>query len=99
MNILYKESFVKEITDIWDFIALDSPERATRFVSEIERKIQNIPSLPYIYRKSIYFDNENIRDMVYKGYIVVYKIDVPNQSIIILGINKYKHTIEELKAT
>ena len=65
MNILYRESFIKEITDVWDFIALDSPSRATIFVNEIEQKIQNISSLPYIYRKSICFDNENIRDIIH----------------------------------
>ena len=97
MKIIYRESFIKEITDIWDFIALDSSNRATQFVNEIEQKIQDLPSLPLIYRKSIYFDAENIRDMIHKGYVVVYKIDTANESIIILGINKYKQTIEELR--
>ena len=95
MNIQYRKGFIKEITDIWDFIALDSSNRATSFINEIEQKIQTIPSLPYMYRKSIYFDDETIRDMVYKGYAVVYKIDTANQKIIILGINKYKQTIKE----
>ncbi len=98
MNIQYRESFIKEITDIWDFIAQDSSNRATNFLNEIEQKIQTIPSLPYMYRKSIYFDDENIRDMIHKGYVVVYKIDAAHDSIIILGINKYKQTIEELTA-
>ena len=51
-----------------------------------------------MYRKSIYFDDENISDMIHKGYVVVYKIDAAHDSIIILGINKYKQTIEELTA-
>ncbi len=97
MSIQYREGFIKEITDLWDFIAQDSSNRATHFVNEIEQKIQTIPSLPYMYRKSIYFDDENIRDMIHKGYVVVYKIDNANDSIIILGINKYKQTIEELR--
>ncbi len=97
MKINYREGFVKEITDIWDFIALDSSNRATQFVNEIEQKIQALPSLPYIYRKSIYFDDDNIRDMIHKGYAVVYKIDITKQQIIVLGINKYKQTIEELR--
>jgi len=96
LNILYKDAFIKEITDIWDFIAQDSSNRASNFTNEIEQKIKDIPSLPYMYRKSIYFDNENIRDMIYKGYAIVYKIDARNQKIIILGINKYKQSIEAL---
>ena len=98
MKIIYREGFIKEIMDIWNFIALDNSNRATQFVNEIEQKIQDLPSLPLIYRKSIYFDDEDIRDMIHKGYVVVYKIDTSNKSIIILGINKYKQTIEELRS-
>jgi plasmid stabilization system protein ParE len=83
------------MTDIWDFIALDSPDRATQFIDEIRQKIENIPPLPYMYRKSIYFDDNNIRDMIHKGYIVAYKIDTARQNIIILGINKYGETITD----
>jgi plasmid stabilization system protein ParE len=96
LNIQYREGFLNEITSIWDFIALDSPSRATAFVSKIEQKIQNIPSLPYMYRKSIYFDDENIRDMIHQGYVLVCKIDIVSKRIVILGIKKYKQTIEEL---
>jgi hypothetical protein len=48
-----------------------------------------------MYRKSIYFDDNNIRDMIHKGYIVAYKIDTARQNIIILGINKYGETITD----
>jgi len=95
LNIEYRKGFLNEIISIWDFIALDSPNRATDFVNKIEQKIQDIPLLPYMHRKSIYFDDENIREMIHQGYVVVYKIDNTNKSIIILGIMKYKQTIEE----
>lgn len=96
MRILYKESFVSEITSIWDFISLDSKDRANIFINEVQEKIQDIPSFPYMNRKSIYFDDDKIRDMIHKGYIIVYKIDNSNQSITIVGINKYKQNIEDL---
>jgi hypothetical protein len=47
--------------------------------------------MPYKYRKSIYFDNEDIRDMIFKGYITVYKIN--QNQIVIVGISKYKDGI------
>ena len=31
--------------------------------------------MPYACRKSIFFDREDIRDLVFKGYIIVYKVD------------------------
>ena len=44
--------------------------------------------MPYGNRKSIFFDRDNIRDLVYKGYVIVYKIDDKNERIeIITGGN------------
>lgn len=94
MTILYKESFIKELTTIWDFIALDSPLRANEFTHSLRKKIEILPQSPYMYRKSIYFDDEMLRDLIYKGYVVVYKINFDNNAIIILGINKYKKMIK-----
>lgn len=94
MKILYNENFTQELTTIWDFIALDSPYRANKFTQSLRKKIEILPESPYMYRKSIYFDDETLRDLVHKGYIIVYKIDHSNDRIVILGINKYKKTIK-----
>jgi hypothetical protein len=42
---------------------------------------------PYMYRVSVYADDENVRDMVFKGYTVVYEID--GNIIIVLDIFKW----------
>ena len=94
MKILYNENFVKALSTIWDFIALDSQQRANEFAQSLRKKIEILPESPYMYRKSIYFDDDTLRDLVYKGYVVVYKINFDNNSIVILGINKYKKTIK-----
>ena len=94
MKILYNENFVKALSTIWDFIALDSQQRANEFAQSLRKKIEILPESPYMYRKSIYFDDDTLRDLVHKGYIVVYKIDNSNARIVILGINKYKKTIK-----
>ncbi|EAJ4425079.1 TPA: type II toxin-antitoxin system RelE/ParE family toxin, partial [Campylobacter jejuni] len=39
-------------------------------------------------RKSLSFDNENIRDLIFKGYIIPYLIDKSKNEIVILGIYK-----------
>jgi len=38
------------------------------------------------YKQSIYFDDENLRDMIFKGYTVVYKIDIQKDNIRIADI-------------
>jgi toxin ParE1/3/4 len=94
LKILYNENFVKSLSTIWDFIALDAQQRANEFAQSLRKKIETLPKSPYMYRKSIYFDDDTLRDLVHKGYVVVYKIDNANDRIVILGINKYKKTIK-----
>jgi hypothetical protein len=40
--------------------------------------------MPYKYRKSYYYNDERIRDMVFRGYTIIYKIS--GEFIIIVEI-------------
>jgi len=90
LKIIYDPKFVNNFNKIWDFIANDSILRAKNFKEELKAKIEDLPHMPYKFRKSIYFDNEEIRDMIFKGYVLPYKIDKKENKLIILGITKYK---------
>jgi len=67
-----------------EFIALDNIQRALKFYDEVILRILEIPNFPYAYRKKD--DDENLRELIYKGYTVPFEIDRENQKIIILGI-------------
>lgn len=49
-------------------------------------KIQNIPNNPYACRKKENAIDENVRELIYKGYTIPFEIDNEKQKIIILGI-------------
>ena len=86
MKIRVKDSFISRLSQQVDYIAKDSPPRARKFKNDINNIIPN----PYKHRKSIYFENENIRDLIYKGYTIVFYIN-PNEHIIdIFGFIKYQ---------
>ncbi len=40
-----------------------------------------------MYRQSFYYDNEAYRDLTFKGYITIYKIDETDMSIKVLDKN------------
>ena len=75
MRLKISKSFKDKLNDQVEFIAKDTPSAARKFKSEIVKRIKEIPQMPYKNIKSIFFDIENIRDLIYKGYIVVYKIN------------------------
>ncbi|SFV59352.1 Death on curing protein, Doc toxin [hydrothermal vent metagenome] len=93
MEIIYRPKFINSFNAIWDYIAQDSKNRANQFKRDIKRLIEDIPSMPYKCRKSIYFDDEHIRDLIYKGYTIAYKIEEDQERIIILGIKKYQESL------
>jgi len=90
MNIDRLPEFQLELDDILDYIANDSLQRAIAFNKILEQHINLILDMPLKCRKSIYFNDENIRDMIFKGYTTTYYIDTKNNKIVLLGIKKYK---------
>jgi len=76
--------FKLELDNVVLFIEIDSPNRAYKFFEDIISKIKEIPYNPYIYRKKD--DDQNLRELIYKGYTVPFEIDKENNKIIILGI-------------
>jgi len=84
--ILESERFRKELRAIAFYIREESPQNAVRFVALLKARIDTLVHSPYRYRRSIYFDDEQMRDMVYKGYTVVYEIDEEKERIVLLSI-------------
>ena len=66
MTIIYHPYFEEKLISIINYIALDKPEVSINFALELEKQILNIPYFPYKYRRSIYFNDKNIRDMILK---------------------------------
>jgi plasmid stabilization system protein ParE len=71
---------------IIDFIALDSVNRALTFYDEIIAKINKVTDNPYLHRKRPSLNDDNVRELIYKGYTVPFEIDTKNNKIIILGV-------------
>ncbi len=67
MKIVFKDTFVTRLENQIKFISLDSPTRARKFKNELLDKIKEIPKRPRSFRKSIYFEDENIRDLIFMG--------------------------------
>lgn len=82
MVITTTPRFESEMQDIFDFISLDSKERAKKFRLDLATKIKNLLIFPYIGR----IRSDNVRELIYKGYVVPYTIN--NDEISILGIYK-----------
>jgi len=90
MKISITEDFKSKLADQAEFIARDKPGAARKFKNELLKRIKEIPKMPKKHRKSIFFENENIRDLIYKGYTIVYRIKEEERIIEVFGLTKFE---------
>jgi len=84
MKLRFEEEFVLSLQKKIGFIALDSPNAAKAFQKGLLEQCNTVLEMPYKCRQSIYHDDKNIRDLVYKGYTVVYAIEEEFISVLAL---------------
>ena len=90
MKIVLKDTFLQRLSRQVNYIAQDSSQRARKFKNDLFKEIRKIPERPYSNRKSIFFDDRQIRDLIFKGYIIVYRIKETTNQIEIFGFTKYQ---------
>lgn len=91
MTITHKPTSSKQLKEILEYIAQDKLSASMKFKNDLKESISLIPNNPIMHRESIYFNDKNIRDMVHKGYTIIYRIRPIKKEIEILRIfNKNK---------
>ncbi|MDD5399622.1 MAG: type II toxin-antitoxin system RelE/ParE family toxin [Sulfurimonas sp.] len=86
MQITKDVKFLTSLQSTLEFIAKDSLNQALLFNSELNKKIDDLKFMPFKFRKSLYHFDENIRDLIYKGYCIPYLVE--DEKIVILNIFK-----------
>jgi len=86
MQIKRSKKYEIQLFQILDYIAKDKLSASKKFSNELEKRIYSLIDNPFSCRKSIYFDDENIRDLIYNGYTINYRVNLDKQTIEILSI-------------
>lgn len=89
MKILRKKEYVTALKTILEFISKDSKNRALNFKSQLDNQINNLENFPYKFRKSRLHDDENVRDMTFKGYSIIYFVEEEKDRILVVDIFKW----------
>lgn len=91
MKIRILKSFRDKLDRQVEYIARDKQGTARKFKSDLLKRISQIPQMPLKNRKSIFFERDDIRDLIFKGYIIVYKINYSENTIEIFGFTKFEN--------
>ncbi len=86
MKIKESVQFKEELAIIAHTIKRDKQSASINFVLNLKSSIINLLDSPYMCRKSIYYSNIEIRDMVYHGYTIIYEIKEEKNLLIVLTI-------------
>lgn len=82
-TVLVENEANKDLQSIFKYISKnDSSVKAKKFILELSKKIESLNSIPYRCRGSYYSDDTNTRDLIYKGYTIVFKIINKNVHIL-----------------
>lgn len=89
-KVVASKDFKDNLSQILLFISKDSKNRANIFKNSLMTDANNLIFMPLKFRKSIYFEDEYIRDFIFKGYCMPYLINEKNEEIILLDIIKWE---------
>lgn len=90
MKVRINPSFTQKLYQQVDYIAKDKPGAAFQFYLDIEARINQIPDNPFKYRQSIFSDDMNVRDLIFKGYVITFRIQSDEDLIEIFSFYKYQ---------
>ncbi|WP_163411173.1 type II toxin-antitoxin system RelE/ParE family toxin [Flavobacterium ajazii] len=93
MKIRLQEEFLLALDLQVDYISKDKPAAARKFKNDLLRNIEKDLKNPFYFKKSRYFNNEMIRDYIFKGYVIVYFINEPENFISVFGFIKHKYSL------
>jgi hypothetical protein len=94
MNILCSKLYQEQLKSILAPYLQSDPKGIKDFKLYLDTVILNMPSKVQKYKKSIYFDDEDIKDIEHQGYTIPFVYDEINDTFLILGITEKSHTMQ-----
>ena len=86
MQIVCSKEFIEQLKNILvDFMQKDINE-TKKFKLYLDTVLYNLPTKVQKYKPSIYFENDDIKDIEHEGFIIPFYIDNKNNKYVILGI-------------
>lgn len=86
MKILSSNLYQEQLKAILEPFLQTDPKGVKDFKLYLDTVVLNMPSKVSKYKPSIYFDDENIKDIEHQGYTIPFFVDEDNDTYVVLGI-------------
>ncbi len=92
MKVKISDDFVQKLNNQIEYIARDKPVAARKLKLAILTGIKKLARHPYSARRSIYFEDESIREMIIKGYKIIYRVESSSNEMVVFGFIRSQNT-------
>ena len=75
MKIIWSNPAISDLENIKNYIAKDSSHYASIFIEKIIEAVDKLYKFPLIGRIVPEFKNQNVREIIYQHYRIIYKVD------------------------
>lgn len=89
MSINFTDEFKNDLNQTLIFIGRDSFVAKENFKKGVFKQIQRIKSFPRQFRESADFNDPDFREIIYKGYVILFQINA-NNHYTILRLTKHR---------
>ncbi len=96
VKLVYSDPALKELKKIHNYIAADSTLYAKKFIVQIRTKISVLKSYPEIAKPILTDRFENLRQLLFKNYRIVYHFH--NDVITIITVHHQSRILENVDA-
>lgn len=77
------------------YISYDKPLAAKNLSKHIYSEIRKIENMPYKNKVSKFFENTEIRELIVKGYCIIYEVIPAENKIVVFGFHKWENDLRE----
>lgn len=85
-RITWSPSARLDLLDLKDYISLDSPEIAKRFIASLFKAVERLEEFPLSGRVVPEFEDEQLREIIRKPCRIVYRLNSDNSVIEIVRV-------------
>jgi toxin ParE1/3/4 len=80
-KVILSPRAIQDLREIVRYISFDNPAAAEKFGLELINKTRTLATFPEIGRKVPEFDDANIREIIFKSYRIVYRVQQEKRAV------------------
>ena len=98
MKIIWSPLAIDRASEIAEYIALDKSSAARKWISTLFAKVEKLSSSPKIGRVVPEIGDQQFREMIYRNYRIIYRMEKKQLSILTIRHGKQILPIEDILA-